>query len=235
MLCLYTGTPGSGKSLHAAKLMRDRLRWAKCPVIANFDVSHEVKGYADWFHYVPNHELTPAFLREFALDYWDGRKPREDEIILVVDEAQLLFNSRDWQQKDRMSWVEFLSQHRHFGYYVVFMTQTDRMLDRQIRALAEFEFNHRKVSSFGFLGKLASVLLLGHQLFVCVRTYHGLTGKAASLGSSFIVGTKSLYAFYDSYSTFERVEGEREGGDVRGPAERAPSARSEVVRMPQSA
>lgn len=134
MIMLYSGTPGSGKSLHTARDIRDSLGPKRRPVIANFDVNPGTRGYRERFIYKPNNDLTPDFLIKFATDYWKGRKVKEDDILLVIDEAQLVFNSRTWQDKGasskRMDWIEFFSQHRHFGYKVVLIAQFDRMIDR---------------------------------------------------------------------------------------------------------
>lgn len=207
MLFLFTGTPGSGKSLHAAKIIKEQLSYGRnrsgvpChPVLANFDINPNTKGF-DCFHYVPNHEMTPQLLYDYALDYWDGRPVEEETIYLFIDEAQLIFNSRDWSQNDRMAWIEFLSQHRHYGYRIYFMCQFDRMIDRQIRSLAEYQVIHRKVSSLGWKGKLARLFCFG-ELFVAVTVYYGMKEK---IGAEFYRARKSLFRLYDSYTTFRRT------------------------------
>lgn len=48
------------------------------------------------FRYVPNNDLTPDMLYEASRAHFKGRKVKEDEILLVIDEAQLVFNSRTW-------------------------------------------------------------------------------------------------------------------------------------------
>ena len=90
---LYAGTPGSGKSLHTARDIRDSLGPKRRPVIANFDVNPRTRGYRERFTYKPNNDLTPEFLIEFAAGYWERRKVREDATLLVLDEAQLVSNS----------------------------------------------------------------------------------------------------------------------------------------------
>ena len=94
MIHLYSGTPGSGKSLHTARDIRDALRIRKMPVIANFDVNHSLRNYDRLFTYLPNDRLDPSFLEDFARNWFAGRKVREDSNLLVIDEAQLVFNSR---------------------------------------------------------------------------------------------------------------------------------------------
>lgn len=54
MIMLYSGTPGSGKSLHTARDIRDSLGAKRRPVIANFDVNPRTRGYRERFTYKPN-------------------------------------------------------------------------------------------------------------------------------------------------------------------------------------
>lgn len=205
MIYLYSGTPGSGKSLHVAKDIRDRLRYARLPVISNFDVNPDLPNYKSLFRYVPNDRLTPDFLLDYARGYWKGRKVLEDSILLVVDEAQLVFNARSWNAKQRMEWVEFFSQHRHFGYKVVLIAQYDRMLDRQIRCLIEIEVNHRKLANFGIKGFLLSLPFAG-RLFCGVSYYYGLREK---VGVTWLLPRRAYFRVYDSYNRFRQVpEGE---------------------------
>lgn len=224
MLYLYTGTPGSGKSLHVASVIRRALSSSARrsqggipahPVVANFPINPSTCGY-DAFTYIPNDRLTPDFLYSFARDYWGGRPVREDTIYLVVDEAQLLFNSRDWGRGNRAEWIRFLSQHRHFGYCVIFVTQFDRMIDRQIRCLTEYEVKHRKVSSIGLKGRVVSAVALG-QLFVAVYVYYGMNEKT---DARFFCGRPSLYRLYDSYALF----GAQGGAEGRGKGDPGPMA-----------
>ena len=72
MIHLYSGTPGSGKSLHTARDIRDALRIRKMPVIANFDVNHSLRNYDRLFTYLPNDRLDPSFLEDFAVSLEDA-------------------------------------------------------------------------------------------------------------------------------------------------------------------
>lgn len=51
MIYLYTGTPGSGKSYHAAEVV-DRALRRKVPVIANFQVNLNPKKHKGEFVYI---------------------------------------------------------------------------------------------------------------------------------------------------------------------------------------
>lgn len=203
MIHLYSGTPGSGKSLHTARDIRDALRVRKMPVIANFDVNHSLRNYDRLFTYLPNDRLDPSFLEDFARKWFAGRKVREDSILLVIDEAQLVFNSRAWQHGQRMDWIQFFSQHRHFGYKVVLIAQFDRMIDRQIRSLIEIETNHRKLGNFGMKGLILSLPFRG-RLFLGVSYYYGLKEK---VGTCWLLPRRAYFKVYDSYNRFEKVAG----------------------------
>lgn len=203
MIHLYSGTPGSGKSLHTARDIRDALRIRKMPVIANFDVNHSLRNYDRLFTYLPNDRLDPSFLEDFARNWFAGRKVREDSLLLVIDEAQLVFNSRAWQHGQRMDWIQFFSQHRHFGYKVVLIAQFDRMIDRQIRSLIEIETNHRKLGNFGMKGLILSLPFRG-RLFLGVSYYYGLKEK---VGTCWLLPRRAYFKVYDSYNRFEKVAG----------------------------
>lgn len=199
-ITLYSGTPGSGKSLHATKAIRDSLNYKK-PVVANYNLNCEVKGF-DCFSYCPNDALTPQYLKDYAISYWSegGRKFKEDHILLVIDECQLIFNSREWQAKNRAEWLEFFSQHRKFGYEIIFIAQFDRMIDRQIRSLIEYEVIHRRLGNFGLRGKIMTLFAFG-EIFVAVKRFYPLNER---IGVSMFRVRKSIYRMYDSYAAFRR-------------------------------
>lgn len=208
---LYSGTPGSGKSLHAARDIRDYLRFKRLPVVGNFCINENTKGF-DNYYYRDNSEMTPEYLAWFARNYWLDHRFGEDRILLVLDECQLLFNSRDWAQNDRMAWLEFFSQHRKYGYKVIFIAQFDRMIDRQIRSLVEYEYIHRKLGNFGAKGKIMTLFALG-ELFVCVKRFYSLNER---IGVELFRAHKSLFRLYDSYATFDRTNGGDEGAGRSG-------------------
>lgn len=202
---LYTGTPGSGKSLHQAANIHWALKTGK-PVLANFEIN-DAAYKPGLFHYVDNSELTPDYLERYALDYYEGRdktrKLREGSIKLYLDECQLLFNARDWNAKDRLSWVRFFSQHRKLGYDIYLVAQFDTMIDKQIRSLVEYEVKHRKFNAFGKVGSLLNLILLGRALCVAVTVWYGMHER---LGAEFFIGRKKYYDLYDTLKLFSGKE-----------------------------
>lgn len=202
MIELYTGTPGSGKSLDAACEIRAALKSGK-PVVANFEVVKDESWSGD-FTYMPNSGVTVGNLVNISRDYWAGREFKENGILLVLDECQLLFNSRRWNQdSNRMEFLEFMSQHRKYGYRIILVCQADIMIDRQFRSLVEYECNHRKISNYGILGMIVKLFAFG-ELFYCCESLYAAKLKT---GGRFFRYSKKLGAMYDSYSKFQNPAG----------------------------
>lgn len=214
MIVLYTGTPGSGKSLHAAHDIREALnkyRGEDRPVLANFEVNTTSVKRPNAFHFYTNEELTPALVQDFADDFWINTKRHfsEDYILLILDECQLVFNSRDWSNKgrvgkkdSRMDWLAFFSQHRKYGVKVILIAQSAKMIDNQFRMLCEYEVNHRKVSNMGIFGALIGGLFM-NRLFMRVKY---LFQASERLGWQLSIGRKKDMDMYDTYAKLRRVQ-----------------------------
>lgn len=198
---LYSGTPGSGKSLDAMRKIKNALKYQKKDVIANFEVIVD-ESWKGNFTYLPNNELSAANLVNFAVDYWSSRKFKEDGILLVLDEAQLLWNSRNWQDKSRMSFLQFMSQHRKYGYKIILIAQSDIMIDKQFRTLIEYECNHRKLGNYGKFGFFFKLLFLGEIFYSC--TYYYM--QNVKVGGEWFRYNKKVASMYNSYTTFDLVE-----------------------------
>ena len=202
MIYLYSGTPGSGKSLHTARVIYYTLYRNK-PVICNFAINTSYVKHPDQFMFMDNTALSPDKLMDFSRVYFAGNPVKEGEILLVIDECQMLFNARQWDKKDRESWNKFFQIHRHFGYDIILVAQFDRMIDRQIRSLIEYEQIHRKVSNFGIKGKFLCALLLSPHLFVSVKVWYPMH---ETVDSEFFRAKKKYYRLYDTYMLFDGQE-----------------------------
>lgn len=215
MIVLYSGTPGSGKSLDTARTIYNWCRRG-APVICNFPVSESrIRTRKKNIIYTPNDQLNPDKLVEFSKSYFSGRQPREDAILLIIDEAQLLFNARDWSMKGRDRWNWFFTMHRHFGYFIILCAQFDRMLDRQVRGLIEYEYIHRKVNNMGWKGLFLSCLLLSPtNLFCKVKVWYPMKEK---IGSEFFRCRKKYYTIYDTFAMLDTQGTTEEGGHKGDP------------------
>lgn len=195
MIILYSGTPGSGKSLHCARTIKMALLRNK-PVICNFDINLKYVKHPEKFSYVENHDLDPADLIRRSKEYFNGHKVREGELTLVIDECQMMFNARTWDKAGRDDWNKFFQLHRHFGYDIILIAQFDRMIDRQLRSLIEYECIHRKVTNLGWRGWLLSLLMLSPKLFVSVKVWYPMKEQVSS---EFFRASKRYYRLYDTY------------------------------------
>ena len=196
MIYLYTGTPGSGKSLDTARMIKGQLKM-KHPVICNFPMNVKQLKNGNLFEYKTNEELTPAYLMEFSHKYFGKKRVKEGAITLVIDEAQMLFNARDWNKPGRADWNMFFQMHRHYGYDIVLSTQFDSMIDKQLRALVEYQIIHRKISNYGLKGYLLQLLFLSPALFIRIKVWYPMKEK---IDSRFYRGNKKLYSLYDTYA-----------------------------------
>lgn len=172
MIEIYVGPVGSGKSFHALDRAWSKVRAVTNNlVVANFPIKFkpkEVKRGLDkrWI-YLDDDDLTPDNL--IKLSFERGFYGREGYALLVIDEAGLYFNARDWQVSGdvRKSWIKFFAQSRKFGYDVVLIAQDVRMIDRQIRSIAEYTVKHVKLRNYKWFA------LIPWQIFACVSYWSG--------------------------------------------------------------
>lgn len=195
MIYFYSGTPGSGKSLHVARDIHHRLNYhRKYPnIIANFAINEKmIRNKKAKFVYKDNSELKVKFLLQHALE--NHKIGIENQTLVVVDECSVIWNARAWMtDHDRMEWLKFFVQHRKLGYSFILISQTDRQIDRQIRSLFEYQVIHRKVNNFK-IGKLLPI-----PCFVAVTKWYGINEK---LSTEFFTYNRKWGRFYDSYGTF---------------------------------
>lgn len=207
MITLYSGTPGSGKSLHVARIIFNRLRYTKQSVITNMHINTDYisRGFFNRrkignIIQLNNTEITPSYLIEYAKV--NHQRGREGQTLIVIDECQMLFSPsviklRTQEDKEhRVKWLDLFSQHRHLGYDIILITQFDRLIDAQVRCMVEYNVIHRCVNRFGVASMLG---LLGIKLFVAVEIWYGIKHKC---GQEFFLYRKKYSKVYDSFSRF---------------------------------
>lgn len=198
MIRLYSGTPGSGKSYHIAADLYTGLQETSKLYICNFDVK-QPKWSKGNFIFLDNSEITPAKLVEISKRWFLNHRFAEGQIVLYLDECQLMFNAREWQQSGRDTWLSFFTQHRKYGYDIILVAQFDRMVDRQIRSLIEEEQLHRKLSNVGWQGKVANIAMGGH-MFARVIYYYPLHERTAGYVYKM---RRKVFSIYDTYGDFK--------------------------------
>ena len=197
MISMYTGSVGSGKSYHALdlglKVLKEKKNGQYRHVVANFPLKEKKSSKLfdflpqDYVHklennyreqeerWIFNDEISVEYLISLSIEKgWQGK---ESMCLVIIDEAGIIFNSRDWQAAGhvRTGWVKFLALSRKFGYDFIFVTQSDRMIDRQIRGLCEYEVKHRKANNSFMLSWLS---IFKVSLFMYVYKWYNTRLKA---------------------------------------------------------
>lgn len=211
MIEIYTGFVGSGKSFHVTKratTIADAPA-GKRYVVANFPIKPKKKflakipfiknRLADQYNkprwlFKDNSDMTVDYLIKLSDEMgWYGK---ESQCLLIIDEAGIVFNSRDWNVKpaERKDWIKFFTQSRKLGYDIVLVVQDSRMLDRQIRSLCEFEVQHKKVNSW-FIFKYVPVTI-----FAAVSFWNGIKSMRGSL--ELCLYSKAVADRYDTLKLF---------------------------------
>jgi hypothetical protein len=194
MLFLYTGTPGSGKTLHATERIDICLCRGK-NVICNYPIKTDKRHKGD-FIYLKTQDFSVDFLVKYALE--NHKISRQAQTFVVIDEAHILFNSRGYNVRERMKWLEFLACHRHFCYDILLITQSDRAIDLQVRGLIEFNYKHRLNESYGIIGFIIAFFL--RLKFTCVKYWYVIDEKCSVERFGL---KKRISRMYDTFAMFD--------------------------------
>lgn len=222
MIEICQGTPGSGKS--AAAVARAIMHLKKGGVVAaNFSLvdgwaneiarHNFVARFSNEKRYKIASSLHPRFYRVNSLTAIQKINPRKEAVglhkdkggysegagLLILDEAQLIFNSRKWDKN--FDWIQFFTQHRKLGWHVVLIAHTIEMIDGQIRPLAEYASTFRNMQKLKI--PIVGLPMSPIPMFIVIRRYAGL-GAGAS-----VVADRELYPLplwaarlYDSLEVF---------------------------------
>lgn len=224
MIYFYSGTPGSGKSYHVAEDIRKALLKGEL-VISNFPVNLDFlpPDKRNRFIFVDNNELlNNAYLRRIdkkritEYSYIDGlvslsqqffdRNSKgqiiERQALIVLDEAQIIFNPREWNRNDRLSWIEFFRLHRHLGYDIIVCSQDDVAIDKQIRGIFQTEVVHKNLRNYNTVSWLLSFIFGGNFFIRIYRNYAQRIRKDAVLKKEFRKPSKKIFDFYDTTMLF---------------------------------
>lgn len=242
MIEFYTGTPGSGKSYHLALRCFELLKYTNKNVIANFALnldamqltsigflkrritdlskgkiifrkynSRPLKGNFFYWH---NGEISPERLLEFAQQH--HRKQAEGQTLVIIDEAGIMFNCRQFASADRQHWTDFFAKHRHYGFDFILACQFDRQVDRQIRMCVEYEVVHRKLKNYQFFGWLMA-MAAGGNVFLARSFWYASRDKLA-IKSRFMRYRFRIGSLYDTYAEFTRDGSDAAAAGVWGPS-----------------
>lgn len=188
---LYYGKIGDGKTYHvlANEVVPAARKGRK--IYTNLDGLNvrRLSQYVDREVDVVQWEKVEDIRAAFNLDQDDkeGASLKVDRgSLLIVDEAQMIFDSRQW--KDTGPGVLRLCEyHRHFGLDIVFITQSPGRLDKSLCRLANESLH---VKNLRFLGSM-----FGKRYVINIRQTPWDRETMATMSGSF---KSEIFALYRS-------------------------------------
>lgn len=173
-LYAITGIPGTGKTLLGlewiVKALRDGRR-----VYTNIE-GLDPNRLAGVF------ELDPIKVN-LLLTVWDSSDASfirqfqnhiENNSLVVLDEVQNYFGSRDWDTKEAKDLIPWITKHRHLGVDILFLTQTLDSVDITFRRLVALTYALKRLENLGLKSRTMIYIFdranidrapLGRQLF----------------------------------------------------------------------
>ncbi len=222
MITIQQGSPGSGKSAVATALALRHIKRGGV-VAANFSLidgwsdvlahQHPLSKITDSFRYSKSASYFQRFLyvdsmsairsinpRALSVDlYKDDGKYSEGNGLLIIDEAQLVFNSRKWEKN--FDWITFFTQHRKLGWDVILIAHSAEMIDSQIRPLAEYASTFRNLQKVRI--PVIGLPVAPCPAFMVITRYAGLGAGANSIHSRQLLRLPLWAAnLYDSLMVF---------------------------------
>lgn len=255
MIQIIQGTPGSGKSAVCTVDMLEFLQDGGI-VACNYDL---VPGWhlklADL---VPRVRWGILDRQKVAADYWarafkigthdtifelsnvirerfpekvDKRgRIKEGTARLYLDEAQLLFNSRNF--KENYGFIEFMTQHRKLGWDVYIIAHAEDMIDKQIRFLIEYEARLRNLNKVKPLGLFP---ISPYPVFLSIVRYAGISAGSGEIAWRRLYRLRPEYAsLYDSMEVFAFNESSRNVTQQGEPPEPPPKPPKKIVAAASS-
>jgi len=154
MIKVYTGVIGSGKTYSAINeivLHLSKGGTVATNIVLNYD--YISKYLEDYYSFKLNDEQY-IFLKEDRITNFHRYTPQGTKdlpVLVIIDEAQLYFNSREYAKlmtESGKEFLAFLTQSRKEFTDVVFITQAIETIDKQLRIQIQFEVKCRDISTY---------------------------------------------------------------------------------------
>lgn len=202
-----TGKLGSGKTLLTVGKIRDRLL-SGCRVATNLNLNLENMlplslNNVDCLR-LPDYPSIEDFE---ALGLGSTVPSDESKFgLIVLDETSGLFNARSWSDKSRAAIIEWIKHTRKLRWDVMFIAQSETMLDKQIRdSFGEHlvickRLDRMSVPFVGWLFRLLGFNITMPKIHVGIVRY-GLA-KSDLVVARWMYRARDLYSAYDTEQVF---------------------------------
>jgi zona occludens toxin (predicted ATPase) len=150
MIYLIEGVPGSGKTTYAmqhyfvpafrkGKKIVTNIAGLKLPnICAIYDIDFDNIDNVSFVNPTKTYECQQMLSLNSPYNS-----------LIIMDETQNYFNSRDFKTEANLGVIPFLTEHRHYGYTIIALAQSIDSVDITFRRLASQVI---KVSNMGYAG-----------------------------------------------------------------------------------
>lgn len=140
-------------------------------------------------------QVTPGLVRGKFVNQ------REGKALVILDECQFYFNSRNWEKNS--GFLEVFTQHRKMKLDFILIAHNIEMIDKQIRFLVEYETYFRNFTRVKLPIPFLSIRLSPYPCFLAIRQYANMgAGKAMKAKTWVQPLNKKIADLYDSFETF---------------------------------
>lgn len=115
--------------------------------------------------------------------------------LLLLDECHNWMNARTWTGDDRLNIVRWLSQHRKLGFDVILIAQDSKMIDNQVRSLAEVRITLRNLKRWRPWG----LAVVPFNCFIAIWRWEG--GNRDVMRRQYYRLNKRVARLYDTMAT----------------------------------
>ncbi|MDR3001465.1 MAG: zonular occludens toxin domain-containing protein [Fibromonadaceae bacterium] len=199
-ITLISGLPGTGKTLSAIKRFLLPALSQKRKVYTNIDGINYLK-IGIYLERVTKTQIelcdlekilvhTEKFSTKMLIDGVDSNS------MVIIDEAQVFWNNRDYNSEENKSLLPFLQKHRHYGLDIIFLTQNIDQLDIGIRRLCQVHYRLNRLSNLGF------------DKSIKVKVFPDAMGSEQFKPLATLIWKidREIFSFYDSYQGAETKE-----------------------------
>lgn len=201
---LVCGEVGSGKGMVSVSRIVDYLRRGR-PVATNIDLNLSAAfgrfSHAKYIR-VPDH---PSASDLWAIGYGNDTPDDRNNGALVLDEAGVWLNARDWNGKSRDELVRYLIHVRKMGWDIYLIAQDPEMIDKQARkGVIEHRVQCRRMDRFKvpLFGSVLSLIGLGMFPRIHVGFVRYGLGPNAPVVDRWLV-TRGVQAYYNTWQKYD--------------------------------
>lgn len=195
MIEIFEGRLGGGKTFYAVERM---MKYMGSGGHVSTNIRLNMPGVIAYVRKKYLWDIQPGqyiFLEDEQIPMFHRYTPAgsmENPSLVVVDEAHIWLNARDWGQQSR-ELLSFLTQSRKCFTDIIFISQSALNVDKQIMRLVQYIWRFRDMQKFKIAG-----LGLTWPIPQFLRVQFDYDGSTV-LDKVFVIKDKTIYSLYYSY------------------------------------